>query len=192
MMRAYIDRQYARVIFLGNKVYSIPLDQIHQHPELLNVPTFSDGAYSSLSQAIASPFSISINSAIPNQVVGSQPINSAKDFLVPVKDGCFIISKLQPELKFEGKHDAKSIDQIKKTYGEIPKQISHMIASGKLLEVDYTEVKRLKDAYMKMQQDKKSKEEARRKLGREIRRRGDDVSLDDSDDIGRNAVPIRL
>jgi hypothetical protein len=191
MIRAIIDRPYGRVVFLGDRVYSMPIDRVVMHPELMQLPALSESVQGTLYELISS----SPRSLAQADFPSPAPVQSAvKDYLVPAKDGCLIVSKLTPELRFNGRHDGKSIANIKNTYGEIPPQVQSLISSGRLVQVSLAEMRAIGDEHARATQSKKDMEEARRRSGRSVRRR-DDVS-DGMDDEGssptRNAIPIRL
>jgi len=191
MMRAIIDRAYGRVVFLGDRVYSMPLDRVIMHPELMQVPAISENVsgtlYEVMSGASRPPLS---PSSVP--AVTATPV--AKDYLVLARDGCLIVSKLTPELRFNGRHDGKSIANIKSTYGEVPPQVQSLIASGKILQVSLAELRSIGEEHTKAIQSKKDMAEARRKSGRSVRRRddsSDDTDEDNSSPI-KNAISIRI
>ena len=190
MIRAFIDRPYNRVVFLGDKVYSVPLDRVMMHPELLNISTFSEHSHGTLQEFLAGTAPIQV---IPATVAPSAAVSGEKDHLVPAKDGCLIVSKLTPELRFNGRHDGKSINGIKNTYGELPAQVQALISSGRLIQVSHSELQHLRAEHAKMLQTKKEEQEARRKTGKSVRRR-DEVSEDIDDDSSpiKNAIPIRI
>lgn len=193
MIRAIIDRSYGRVVFLGERVYSMPIDRVVMHPELMQIPAISDEVHGTLYELISGsprPHLPSVTTAVAPVQAQSQ----TKDHLVPAKDGCLIVSKLTPELRFNGKHDGKSIASIKNTYGAIPPQVEGLIASGRLLQVTLQELRAIVADHAKAAQVKKDAQESRRKSGRSVRRR-DDVSdgMDDDDTSPiKNAIPIRI
>lgn len=190
MIRAFIDRPYGRVVFFGDKVYSVPLDRVLMHPELLHIPAFSEHSHGTLQELLAGSAQPQVVSTIVAPSVG---VSAVKDHLVPAKDGCMIVSKLTPELRFNGRHDGKSIAGIKNTYGELPAQVQALISSGRLLQVSHAELLSIRAEHAKMLQTKNEAQEARRKTGRSVRRR-DDVSEDMDDDSSpiKNAIPIRI
>jgi hypothetical protein len=191
MIRAIIDRPYGRVVFLGDRVYSMPIDRVIMHPELMQLPALSESVQGTLYELISSAPRPSTQAEIPSP---SPAQSVVKDYLVSAKDGCLIMSKLTPELRFNGRHDGKSIANIKNTYGDIPPQVQSLIASGRLVQVSLAEMRAIGGEHAKAIQSKKDVDEARRKGGRSVRR-SDDVS-DAMDDDGssptRNAIPIRL
>lgn len=192
MMRAFIDRPYGRVVFFGDKVYSVSIDRVLMHPELLTVPSFSEHAYGTLQEMLSMGAAPAAPAASAAPLTGSQH-SAAKDHLVPAKDGCLIVSKLTPELRFNGRHDGKSIAGIRATYGELPQQVQSLISSGRLLQVSGAELQSIRNEHARIAQEKKDAQDTRRKAGRSVRRR-DDVSDDGDDDSSpiKNAIPIRI
>jgi hypothetical protein len=187
MMRAFVDRMYGRVIFMGDKVYSMPISRVASHPELLKVPSYLDGNTVALEELIGSP---SVQPQQPSNLSSSV----MKDYLVSAKSGCLILSKLEPELRFNGRGDGKSISHIKSVYGDIPPQLQALIASGKVIAVSGAELKEIREDLARVEGERKALEESRRRSARGVRRREgvDDASDDDGESPIKNAVSIRL
>jgi hypothetical protein len=195
-MKAFYDRDFGRVVFMGEKVYSLPIDRVMVHPELMNVPAVVDGGLITLKELVLGTVSVpQSNPAISRVVSLDTQVSQEKDFIAPAKDGCLILSKLQPPLKFDGKIDGKSASFIKKEYGDIPAQILSLISSGHLVRLSGQELSVMRQAHSEQLKLKKEAQKASRKSRGSIRRK-DDVDTGTDDDILpsgiRNAAEIRL
>lgn len=200
-MIAYFDQANSRVVFIGDSVYSLPIDRVKMHPELFDVPVILANGFGRLGEVI-----LRVRSAenfihqVPEFVVASDDssyqtgISAKLEFIVPSRDGTIILSKLSPELRFEGMHDGKEISQIKLIYGDIPEHVQALIRSGTLRLVSQSELNQLRQKQKDKDRNKKDQEEARRKSAKAVRRRDSDDVADDGDDSSpiRNAISIRL
>jgi len=196
MMKAFYDRDFGRVVFMGEKVYSLPIDRVMVHPELMSVPAVVDGGLMNLKEVIFGATSVTQSAPVLSgdaavAIQGSQE----KDFIAPAKEGCLILSNLQPPLKFDGKIDGKSLSSIKKGYGDIPAQVLSLISSGHLVRLSGQELSAIRQSHNEQLRLKKEVQAASRKSRGSIRRRdGVDMGADDDVLPGgiRNAAEIRL
>lgn len=196
MMKAFYDRDFGRVVFMGEKVYSLPIDRVMVHPELMNIPAVVDGGLMTLKEVVLGAASVPQPAPFISGALSVAPqVSQEKDFIAPAKDGCLILSKLQPPLKFDGKIDGKSISSIKKEYGDIPAQVLSLISSGHLIRLSGQELSAIRQSYNEQLRLKKEAQAASRKSRGSIRRR-DDVDMGADDDVLpggiRNAAEIRL
>lgn len=200
-MIAYYDQANYRVVFIGDSVYSVPIDRVKMHPELFDVPAIIASGFGRLGEVISGVKPVGNpyhplpenGSATTDFAVPSVP-SARLEFIVPSRDGTMILSKLSPELRFEGAHDGKEISQLKLIYGDLPEQVQALIRSGTLRLVSHSELNQLKQKQKDKERNKKDQEESRRKSARSVRRRDSDDVSDDGDDSSpvRNAIPIRL
>ena len=58
MMKAFYDRDFGRVVFMGEKVYSLPIDRVMVHPELMNIPAVVDGGLMALKEVVLGAASV--------------------------------------------------------------------------------------------------------------------------------------
>ena len=189
-MIAYYDQANYRVVFIGDSVYSVPIDRVKMHPELFDVPAIIASGFGRLGEVISGVKPVG-NPYHPLPENGSETtdfavpsVPSARlEFIVPCRDGTMILSKLSPELRFEGAHDGKEISQLKLIYGDLPEQVQALIRSGTLRLVSHSELNQLKQKQKDKERNKKDQEESRRKSARSVRRRDSDDVSDDGDDF---------
>jgi len=200
MMKAFYDRDFNRVVFMGEKVYSLPVDRVVVHPELMNVPVVVDGGLMTLKDVVLGNHSVSQTVSLPvfaGVVSSAHQASQEKDLIASTKDGCLILTNLKPPLKFDGKTDGKSLSLIKKEYGDIPAQVLSLISSGRLIRLSRQELSAICQAHNEQLKLKKEAQAASKKSRRSVRRRdSDDMVADDDDDVLpggiRNAAEIRL
>jgi len=196
MMKAFYDRDFGRVVFMGEKVYSLPIDRVMVHPELMSIPAVVDGGLMTLKEVVLGAASVPQPAPFISGAVSVAPqVSQEKDFIAPAKDGCLILTKLQPPLKFDGKIDGKSVSAIKKEYGDIPAQVLSLISSGHLIRLSGQELSAIRQSHSEQLRIKKEAQAASRKSRGSIRRR-DDADMGADDDVLpggiRNAAEIRL